>query len=189
MAITVAQFTAKIDKKIQELNSDQILKLAVFAVNERRIRRIFEQGENSSGGKIGSYNSTKPIYVAPEDAPRAVNKRGKTGKPIKSGYYSSYKAFRQAMGRESSFVNLRLNNELQSDLANAQVNKSSNALANARPIKVSNTEYKVTLKKEINKEKIIGLEKKYGPILKHTKEEIELFHETIRLETALLLAK
>lgn len=187
--ITVAQFQAKIDKKIQELNSDRILRLAVYTVNQKRQLRIFEQGKNSSGGKIGSYNSTKPIYVSPEDAPRAVNKRGKTGKPIKSGYYPSYKAFRQAMGRETAFVNLRLNNELQGDLANAQISKSSNGIAVPKPIKVSKTEYKVTLKKDINQKKVEGLEKKYGVFLKHTKEEIELFHKTIRVETSLLLAK
>lgn len=187
--ITVAQFTAKLDSKIKNLQSDRILRLAVFAVNERRVQRIFEKGQNSSGGKIGNYNSTKPIYVAPEDAPRAVNKKGKTGKAIKSGYYPSYKDFRRAMGRESGFVNLRLNNELQNDLTNAALGKTSNALAAPNPIKVSNTEYKVTLKKDINQKKVKGLTAKYGKFLEHTKQEIELFHKVIREETNLLMAK
>lgn len=185
--ITVAQFSAKIDQKIRELNSDRILRTAVFAVNEARIKRIFEKGQNSGGGKIGNYNSTKPIYVSPEDAPRAVNKRGKTGKAIKSGYYPSYKVFRQAMGRESGFINLRLNNELQSDLANAQLSKTSSAIAGVNPIKVSNTEYNVTLKKPINQKKIEVLEGRFGNILRHTKKEIDLFHEVIRKETLLIM--
>lgn len=189
MAITVAQFTANMNAKIKELQSDRILRLAVYAVNEKRVERIFEKGQNSAGGKIGSYNSTKPIYVAPEDAPRAVNKRGKTGKSIKSGYYPSYKAFRQSQGRESGFVNLRLNNELQSDLANAQLSKTSSALAASKPIKISNTEYQVTLKKDINIKKRKGLTAKYGEFLEHTRQEIELFHKVIREETNLLMAK
>lgn len=189
MAITVAQFTAEINEKITELQSDKVLRLAALTVNQVRAERIFEKGLNSAGGKIGSYNSTKPIYIAPEDAPRAVNKRGKTGKSIKSGYYPSYKAFRQAMGRESGFVNMRLNNELQSDLANAQIGKSSSAIAAPKPIKISNTEYQITLKKDINIKKVEGNEKRFGKFLAHTKQEIELFHKTIQEESFKIISK
>lgn len=188
MKLSVKQFSDKLNKKISDLQSDRVLRLAALTVSQERIKRIFEDGENSAGSKIGTYNSTTPIYVSLEQAPRSVNKKGKTGKPIKSGYYASYKAFRSAMGRESNFVNLRLVGELQNDLANAKVDKSI-TIPKSQPIKISETQYAVTLKKEINKDKKRGLEAKYGTIFNHTKEERDLFNKTVQREFNELLKK
>jgi hypothetical protein len=108
------------------------MKLAVYSVNQKRIKRIFEDGKTSLCVKIGDYNSTTPVYIRPEDAPKAVKLQGKPelvrGKTTKTrsaikferldknpqtAYYPSYKAFRKAMGRETGFVNIRLNNRLK----------------------------------------------------------------------------
>lgn len=189
MALTVKQAVQKLNDKIKQLESDKPLLIAVRAANEARIKRIFEDGENTNGIKIGFYNGSKPVYIDPNDAPRAGNQIGKRGKPIKSLYYESYKDFRKAMGRESSFVNLRLNNELQSDLANAQLSKTSSTLAKVNPIKVSNTKYKVTLKKQINIDKVDGLTAKFGGFINHTKEEKEIFNRVYQFEVSKILNK
>ena len=155
--MTIAEAQNKLKTTIKNIEDGTALKIAVFAINEQRVKRLFEDGKNSAGGKIGSYNATKPVYIDPDQAPRKGNQVGKRGEPIKSFYYPSYKDFRKAMGRESEFVNVRLTNELQNDMANANISKTSNAIASPKPIKVSSTKYKVTLKKEINIKKTEGL--------------------------------
>lgn len=136
--------------------------------------RIFSDGKNSKNTKIGNY-STKPIYIDPDAAPRAVSNTGKTGKKIKSGFYpKGYKQFRSQQGRESAFVNLRLTGELESDYAN-----STNG---PRPIKINNLSYKITLNKQVNIDKKKGAEKKYGRIFLLTRKEDKQFNRSMNFE-------
>lgn len=188
--VSLAEYKEKLKKAQELLKSEKVMINAIRAVNEVRMKRIFVDGLNSNGGKIGTYNSTNPVYIDPDKAPKKVNQVGKNGTPIKSGYYKSYKAFRQAMGRESGFVNVRLNNELQNDLANGSLTKSSDKVnMKVNPIKVSKGVYKVVLKKQENIDKVIALEKKFGKFIEHTKEEKELFTKIIDTEVATILAR
>lgn len=206
--MTVADYQNKLRRQITTLKSDKIMQLAVYSVNQQRIERIFEKGQNTYGFKIGDYNSTTPVYIRPEDAPKAVKLGGKpeaikgksyknkTGVTFKSteknpetAYYPSYKAFRRAMGRETGFVNIRLNNRLQGDLANATISKATTNLANNRPIKVDNHRYIVTLKNQENIDKVQSLEKRYGKIIDLTGREVKFYHEILEKEFRLALAK
>jgi hypothetical protein len=206
--MTVADYQNVLRNQIKTLKSDKIMKLAVYSVNQRRIKRIFEDGKNSQGIKIGDYNSTTPVYIRPEDAPKAVKLGGKPqavkGRSYKkktgvsfvnpepnaeTAYFSSYKAFRRAMGRETNFVNIRLNNRLQGDLANATISKATTNLADNKPIKVDNHKYIVTLKNQENIDKIQFLEKKYGKIIDLTKGEISFYQDILEKEFRLALAK
>jgi hypothetical protein len=206
--MTVADYQTKLRNQIKTLKSDKIMQLAVYSVNQKRIKRIFEDGKTSLGVKIGDYNSTTPVYIRPEDAPKAVKLGGKPqtvkGKSYKkktgvsfvnpepnaeTAWFSSYKAFRKAMGRETGFVNIRLNNRLQGDLANATISKATTNLANNRPIKVDNHRFIVTLKNQENIDKVEFLEKKYGKIIDLTKVEISFYHDILEKEFRLALAK
>lgn len=187
--MTTAEFTKKLDGKIAELQKGNALKIAVLAINTERTARIFSDGLNSAGGKIGSYNSTKPVYINPDDAPKRGNQVGKSGKKIKSLYYPSYKAFRQGMGRESNFVNVRLNNELQNDLGSGALSKGADRIVEPKPIQVNVNKYKITLKKEINQKKVEGLERKFGKFLEHTKAEKDLFQKVYKFEVDRILKK
>lgn len=206
--MTVEEYQNKLKSQIKELKSDKIMKLAVYSVNQQRIERIFEKGQNTYGFKIGDYNDTTPVYIKPEDAPKAVKLGGKPqavkGKEYKkstrvtfkstaenpqTAYYPSYKAFRKAMGRETGFVNLRLNNRLQSDLANATLSKATTKLADNKPIKVDTHRFIVTLKNQENIDKVQSLEKKYGKIIDLTKGEIKFYHSILEKEFRLALAK
>ena len=206
--MTVADYQNKLRNQIKTLKSDKIMQLAVYSVNQQRIERIFEKGQNTYGFKIGDYNSTTPVYIRPEDAPKAVKLGGKpqaikgksyknktgvtfksTAKNPETAYYPSYKAFRKAMGRETGFVNIRLNNRLQGDLANATISKATTNLANNRPIKVDNHKYIVTLKNQENIDKVQSLEKRYGKIIDLTKPEVRFYHEILEKEFRLALAK
>lgn len=185
--MTTAEFIKKLDSKIALLQKGEALQRAVLAINTERTARIFERGLNTSGSKIGNYNATKPVYINPNDAPKGGNQVGKSGKKIKSLYYPSYKAFRSAMGRESNFVNVRLNNELQNDLGNGALSKGASGIVKPSPIKISNTKYRITLKKDINIKKVEGLEKKFGKFLDHTKQEKELFQKVYAFEVEKIL--
>ena len=206
--MTVADYQTKLRNQIKTLKSDKIMQLAVYSVNQKRIKRIFEDGKTSLGVKIGDYNSTTPVYIRPEDAPKAVKLGGKPqavkGKSYKkktgvsfvnpepnaeTAWFSSYKAFRKAMGRETGFVNIRLNNRLQGDLANATISKATTNLANNRPIKVNNHRYIVTLKNQENIDKVQSLEKRYGKIIDLTGREVKFYHEILEKEFRLALAK
>jgi hypothetical protein len=188
--VTIAEYKEKLKRVAKLIQSENIMKKAVLAVNEVRMKRIFVDGIGTDGSKIGSYNTTTPVYIDPDKAPKRVNQKGKNGQPIKTGYYPSYKAFRQAMGRESGFVNVRLNNELQNDLANGSLSKSSNKVnLKVNPIKVSKGVYKVVVKRQENIDKVKSLEKKFGKFIEHTKEEKDLFTKIIDKELELILAK
>lgn len=144
-------------------------------------RRIFADGKNSVGGKIGTY-SLKPIYIDPDSAPKAVRNIGKTGKKIKSGFYpKGYKQFRSQQGRESAFVNLNLTSELRIDYDNSK--------AQPRPEKVNNLTYKITLNKQINIDKKKGAENKYGVIFKLTTKEDKQFSKSMDFYYSQLLSK
>jgi hypothetical protein len=86
------------------------------------VRRIHTEGISVSGSGIGNYNSTDPLYVNPKSSPKKFKPSGNPEKPKnvkdrKTKYFKSYKAFRQAVGAESSFVNLELTHRLRKDWA------------------------------------------------------------------------
>lgn len=192
--MTIIEKIAEIDRLISRLEKEDLIRVAVLDTVQKQAERIFSNGLKSDSSKIGTYNNTKEIWVSQEDAPKKVNNRGKPNKDgkrkkIKGGYYESYKKFREAMGREASFVNIRLTNDLQSDFSNSPVSKSSNALAKAKPIKVNKNEYKVSLKRDINIAKKEGLEKKYGKIFSLTKDEKKNFHTIAEKEFNLFIKR
>jgi hypothetical protein len=163
--------------------------IAVRDTVQQQAKRIFQEGLKSDGTKIGTYESTKPIYVSDNAAPKKVNHKGKTGKTIKYGYYESYKAFREAMGRESSFVNLRLTNDLQSDFSNVELSKTSNAVAKAKPIQLTSRHFITMLKREENKKKKDGFDVKYGKIFDLTIDEKKNLEKIAILELKLAHAR
>ena len=159
--ISVEELSKRFGELRDAINTGEIVEKAARDTQTLSVKRIFEDGQSTNGSSF-SYD-TKPGYFS--GGPKASNRTGKTGNAIKTGYYpGGYAEFRAQQGRENSFVNWRLNNELQSDYANAQISPSSSALASPTPIKIDNFTYVITLNKQINIEKKKGLERKYGTI-------------------------
>lgn len=157
--------------------------LSVKDVIGAQIVRIFEEGINSSGSKIGTYSNSKPLYVSDDKSPRKGNHKGKPkdgkAQTITTTYYESYKGFRGEQGREASFVNLRLFGRLMSDLANAPV--SDKIPTESTPIKVDDFQYYTRIRDEnVGKKK--GADAKYGNVFSHTQEEKERFNRTLNFE-------
>lgn len=183
--MTAKDFITNLENKITSLNEvNKPFEVGVFTVISQMIPRIFEEGINSNGNKIGDYDSKKSIYVNTSiNAPVKETPRGKDGKDTfkngkkkKTTYYSSYKEFRQRQGRESGFVNLDLIGELKLDIAKGE------SIRDVNKFKVNSNEYSITVSKEINEKKVKGLEKKYGKIFTPTDKEIEKMIEVINFE-------
>lgn len=189
--MTIDQYIASLDAKTAKLKTGEALGRAATGTHAEMTRRIFERGENANGGKIGSYNTTNELWIDPDKYPKSPSPRSKPGSnrtAKKTVYYTSYKAVRDGMGRESGFVNLRMNNDLQSDFANASVSASSDEIATPTPKKVDANTYVVALSRSENVEKKKGLEQKYGKIFATTKQEKELFKKSLEKELQLLYA-
>jgi hypothetical protein len=186
--LSTTSVIATLNKRLEVLKVRSALGSAVRSIMAEMVVRIFEEGKNSSGGKIGTYNSTDELYVNPDTLPRRVSPRGKPGKERKvanrqTTYFESYKSLRREVGRESGFVNLRLTNDLQSDWANSEV--TDGIAVNPKPVEVNQLRYDIRLKREINREKREGLEKKYGPIFKLTEQEKQRYFEILAKKLAL----
>lgn len=142
--------------------------LAVNSIKSVMEDRIFENGKNTAGIELPSPGySTKEIYVDVNTLPNTPSSYqvGKTGKKIKSAYFpNGYKQLKQVVGRPV----LKLTNRLFSAFTNYPVLESGTTAVIALP--------------DDEKEKRIGLEKKYGTIFQMTDEETELFTEILQFE-------
>lgn len=98
------------DKLISEVNrmlqTDRIMTAAMNSVLAKQKERIFQEGKDSAGGKIGSY-STRPISIS-----RSRQSRN-TGKTHFKGGYREYKSL---TGKGASTVNLRDTDQMMQDL-------------------------------------------------------------------------
>jgi hypothetical protein len=173
----------------------------------RNYKRIFSMGLKTDMTKIGTY-STKPMYVNPNFTPRAggftsrsggkmqgllptIGKHGEkyfnaktkirgargteTGEPHRTTYLAGgYKELRNRTGRRIDFVNLQFTNDLFLDYTNAPIGTPP------KPIKISQHEYIVKLKREHNVKKVDGLQKKYGTIFNLSENEKVAFIQRLQ---------
>ena len=184
--LTAQQFSDKILAKAQALAKDNIpLKFAAQTVHALRIRRIFHVGLNASASKIGTYNTTKELWASDKQLRKKGTNKGKTDKPTKTSYYSSYKALKQQQGFNAERVNLRMTNNLQSEFANTNIPSNSDAVpSNAEPERINANLY---VERIDNVGKLRGIEKKYGNVFGFTKGERKKFLEVYNFEAMEIL--
>lgn len=186
--MTIDEFNLKLKQALAEIQANDIpLRLAAYGSVAEVSLRIFTQGGNANGGAIGQYNSSDPIYINPKKAfggsklgtPRGKNgdTQFKNGKPHATVYLDSYKDYKAILGKPSGggFVNLELSGDLKSDFENGNV---------PTPTQLGPHEYAVQLKRNINIDKVAGLESRYGKIFALTNKEVENFIEDIKFEFA-----
>ncbi len=168
------------------------LQRAVLTTVSRQAERIFVGGQNSAGQTF-QYDTSAPLYVNPNKAPRKggskpkgiqglLPTKGKTGqhkfkngKEHKTTYLNNYKEFQNRIGRPIDKVHYFHTGELASDF------RSGN------PKKISSNEYHVTLKRPGNIDKLSGLQSKYGNITPLMASEKEKFLEILDKEFKLIL--
>lgn len=197
--MTMKELIERRRKQLQDIVQKNIpFQRAVLTTVNRQSQRIFIEGLNSIGGKIGQYDTRRPLYINPNKSPRkGGNKaqgiqgllptKGKTGEhKFKSGkvhkttFVNNYKEFRNRIGRRIDFVNLNLSNDLRSDFA-------SGLPGSHNPEKISPHQYNVTIKREANLDKLAGMESKYGTITKLTRSEKQGFFDILSKEIKLAL--
>jgi len=184
--LTEAQFAKSIREKVKLLAKENLpLKIAATSVHADRINRIFHVGLNSNAGRIGTYDTTRELWVSDDQLRRAGTHRGKTGKRIKTSYYPNYKDLKKQQGFRNDRVNLRMTNNLQSEFANKNISSSSNSVPkNATPIKVNKNKY---VERIDNDGKLKGIEAKYGDVFGFTKGEINKFYKVYNAEALRIL--
>ena len=173
--MTTAQFIQKQKARLAKIEEGKAFAEAVANSHARQVPRIFDKGIKSDGSKIGKYNSSEDLYVNPKFAPKGFSTKGKTGKTTfkngkkhKTGFFTSYKAFRASQGRETSFVNLRLFGRLQLDY--------TNGLRRISPLK-----WVAEVKTEESADKIQGNKQRFGLTFALTKEEKIEFRKDLEI--------
>lgn len=99
------ELTGLIEKIERVITSDRNIKVALSSTLVVHKRRIFEQGLDGNGAKIGTY-SHKPISISKKNQARA------TGKTYFKGGYDEYK---KLVGKNPGYVNLRNTDQMMMD--------------------------------------------------------------------------
>lgn len=100
------EYTAIINKLNAAIKNEQFQRVAAITVLAPYKKRIFSEGKDAQGQKIGTYG-TKPISISKKNQAR------QTGKTYFSGGYAEYKS---AIGKNPGFVNLRNTDQMMMDL-------------------------------------------------------------------------
>lgn len=183
MSTNTEEVIRDMQRRLNELRtSNKPMAKGVASTHTMQMSRIYVQGLNCAGTKIGDYNSRHEIRVSPKDAPVASalplggkggKKKKKNGKPYKTAFFDSYRDFRSNQGRETGFVNLLLSGNLRSD--------------NAKSLTRTNNETWVTgVSRAENSRKIDGAQSRFGCIYKLTKNEREHLVKVVTEERAKL---
>lgn len=161
---------------IKEGMEDRVLIAGVTALQGEMIERIFSEGLDSNGNKIGDY-STTPIYVPADKHIRkgAFEKVGKNsagdfknGKERKSKYYKGgYAEYREDVGRQSQKKDFMLTGSLKN---NIQIGEDGGSKV------IGLTDEKESLKRQ-------GLELQVGKdVFSPAPSDIEIFEAAIDAE-------
>ncbi len=176
--MTTNDFIKILRKKVEVIKSGKLVKIAAQDTHVKMSERIFDENKNASNGKIGEYNSTDPIYVNPNNSPKKFPTLGKPNdkgkrKKGETGYFESYKAFREKIGRQTQEVDLKLHGRLQSDW--------SKGVKEITPLIYSSGV------NQDNYDKVKGAEERYGNIFGLTKEEKQHFKDVLEFESIKVL--
>lgn len=180
--MTINDFNKKLEERKRIIEENIPLGIAVADTHALMVQRIFTDGLNSSDSKIGNYATSPPLYVntslnAPiQKAPKGKygETKFKDGRPHKTTYFESYKAFRQAESRESGFVNLQLFSNLKIDFETGLK-------------RVDNDKWVAVVKRADSGGKISGAESKYGKVFFLTQDERKHFKDVLLFELQQLL--
>lgn len=184
--MTTQEYIQKLNSKISKLQTGLPIGIAAQDTHVKMVERIFEEGKKSDGSGIGKYNSTDLLYVNPNDSPKKFPTKGKpdkngkakskfsNGESHKTGYFESYKAYREKVGRQTDHVNLNLFGNLHNDFGKGVV-------------KLNTQTYASRISQGSNEKKREGMEEKYGDIFKVTEGERENFKEVLNFEVMQIL--
>lgn len=175
--LTIEQYIADLRRQSKELRDSKAPFIAAYTAHADMVERIFTNGTASNGSKIGNYNSSDPLYISPADSPVRVQTKGKTGKtsfkngkPHKTGYFPSYKAYRASIGRQTNSVNLDLSGRLKQEFENSLR-------------RVSNFSFEAVLRTDESTDKALGNQDRFRKaIFASTEKERDTFRDVLGFE-------
>lgn len=83
---------------LEKVTSNNIVYLAATGTMVEMSKRIWDNGGLTDGGKL-TYKDDYEVYGYKPPLPKKPSGNGKTGKPIKGGYYANYSALKAGQGR------------------------------------------------------------------------------------------
>lgn len=150
-------YTAIINKLNAAIKNEQFQRVAAITVLAPYKKRIFSEGKDSQGKKIGTYG-TKPISISKKNQAR------QTGKTYFSGGYAEYK---NAIGKNPGFVNLRNTDQMMMDLG--LIKNGAN--------------FAFGFQNDLNGDKSTWMDAKYQKdIFNASQSEIDLFTNTLKAQ-------
>lgn len=167
-----SEYFDKLQKQFTQEALNKAVLAAAITVNSEIGERIFQGGKAADGSDIGKYDTDKPLYVNPKNAPKKFATKGKNGDAKfadgsnhKTGYFDSYTSYRKKVGRKVGKVILSLFGILESDFVKGP--------------KLINGSAAITLSED-NNNKRLGAEEKYNKkIFGVSESEKQLFAELV----------
>lgn len=179
--MTTEQYISEMNRRFGIIKAGTIVAIAAQDTHAMMLERIFEKGQMPDGSQIGVYDYKNPLYVNPENSPKAFPKKGKNGdtkfsdgKPHKTGFFESYQEYRKKIGRQTSKVDFTLSGLFKSDCSRAVV-------------KISDLRYESKVSTQRSSDILDGIEDKYGNVFSLSDKEKENFAETIKFESLRVL--
>lgn len=171
------QYVAALRKQAKELRDSKAPFVAASTAHADMVERIFTDGVAANGSKIGSYDSSNPLYINSKNSPVNVAPKGKSGKrtfdngkPHKTAYFQSYKAYRANIGRPTGTVNLDLFGRLKQEFENSMR-------------RISNSSFEARLRTEESTDKALGNQSRFRkPIFAATQAERDTFRDVLIFE-------
>lgn len=153
------ELTDLIKKVNNAIRSEKTMRIAISTVLSVHKPRIFEQGLDATGAKIGTYG-TNPISISKKRQAR------QTGQTFFPGGYAQYKS---AVGKNPGFVILRDTDQMFMDYG----------------IVRNGNKFGLGFQNKINFDKSIWMQDKYDKqIFDHTERELNLLASTLEFEIA-----
>lgn len=185
--MNLEEYISKLRKQREDIDNGVPLFLAVSSTVASMSKRIFTDGQNVTGDTF-NYNTTTSIYANPITSPgKKFPVAGKTGRTVfeggkkkgqahKTGWFKSYKTYRDTIGRPTQKVVFNLSGELKSDFENGVK-------------RINNNEYELALKRDINVKKRKWLDERFNTVLVVSKPEREYYQRVYNDEVIRILSR
>ena len=127
----------KFEKALETIVDEKLMIEIGSTIQANTLERVHEDGLDSNLQNIGQYDTTTPIYINPDKAPRKTASKAKgieglkragkygdtkfkNGKPHKTAYNANYKALRNKIGRRIDKVDLNFSGKLSKEFQEAK---------------------------------------------------------------------